>query len=108
MNKDTIAAMLKADHIAHDPSLKGYNNIDELIEDLEENEDGLYFYMDDSVVVPGIPKGMEDKADEILYAFMKKKYGDKLSDDFFENQAEYDEEIDAYLRENYAYLFVED
>jgi DNA-damage-inducible protein J len=29
-NKETIAAMLEAERIAKDPSVKGYNNLDEL------------------------------------------------------------------------------
>lgn len=33
-NKETIAAMLEAERIARDPSVKGYNDLDELFEDL--------------------------------------------------------------------------
>lgn len=35
-NKETIAAMLEAERIAHDPSVKGYNDLDELFADLKE------------------------------------------------------------------------
>lgn len=84
MNKDTIAAMQEAEHIAHNPSVKGYSNVDDLFEDLEENEDGLYFYMDDSVVIPDSPIVITEE--------MKKWY----------------EEIDAYIKQKYAYLFVEE
>ena len=31
-NKETIAAMLEAERIAKDPSVKGYNDLDELFE----------------------------------------------------------------------------
>ena len=34
-NKETIAAMLEAERIAKDPNVKGYNNLDELFEDLK-------------------------------------------------------------------------
>lgn len=33
-NKETIAAMLEAERIAKDPSVKGYTDLDELFEDL--------------------------------------------------------------------------
>lgn len=33
-NKDTVAAMLEAERIARDPSIKGYDNLDELFSDL--------------------------------------------------------------------------
>lgn len=33
-NETTIAAMKEAEQIAHDPSVKGYTNIDELFRDL--------------------------------------------------------------------------
>lgn len=33
-NKETIAAMLEAERIARDPSVKGYDDLDELFEDL--------------------------------------------------------------------------
>ena len=33
-NKETIAAMLEAERIAKDPSVKGYNDLDELFADL--------------------------------------------------------------------------
>ena len=33
-NRETIAAMLEAERIAHDPSVKGYDDLDELFEDL--------------------------------------------------------------------------
>lgn len=33
-NKETIAAMLEAERIAHDPSVKGYTNLDELFAEL--------------------------------------------------------------------------
>lgn len=33
-NKKTIAAMLEAERIAKDPSVKGYNNLDDLFADL--------------------------------------------------------------------------
>lgn len=35
-NKETIAAMLEAERIAKDPSVKGYNNLDELFADLKK------------------------------------------------------------------------
>lgn len=34
-NKETIAAMLEAERIAHDPSVKGYTDLDELFADLK-------------------------------------------------------------------------
>lgn len=34
-NKETIAAMLEAERIAKDPSVKGYDDLDELFADLE-------------------------------------------------------------------------
>ena len=34
-NKETIAAMIEAERIAKDPNVKGYNNLDELFEDLK-------------------------------------------------------------------------
>lgn len=34
-NKETIAAMLEAERIAKDPSVKGYTDIDELFADLD-------------------------------------------------------------------------
>ena len=34
-NKETIAAMLEAERIAKDPSVKGYTDLDELFADLE-------------------------------------------------------------------------
>ena len=34
-NKETIAAMLEAERIAKDPSVKGYNDLDELFADLK-------------------------------------------------------------------------
>ena len=34
-NKETIAAMLEAERIAKDPSVKGYTNTDELFADLK-------------------------------------------------------------------------
>ena len=34
-NKETIAAMLEAERIAKDPSIKGYNDLDELFADLK-------------------------------------------------------------------------
>ena len=34
-NKETIAAMLEAENIAKDPSIKGYNDLDELFTDLK-------------------------------------------------------------------------
>ena len=34
-NKETIAAMLEAERIAKDPSVKGYNDLDELLADLK-------------------------------------------------------------------------
>ncbi|MBR6637400.1 MAG: type II toxin-antitoxin system RelB/DinJ family antitoxin [Lachnospiraceae bacterium] len=33
-NQETVAAMLEAERIAKDPSVKGYNNVDDLFEDL--------------------------------------------------------------------------
>ena len=35
-NKETIAAMLEAERIGKDPSVKGYTNLDELFADLEK------------------------------------------------------------------------
>ena len=35
-NKDTIAAMLEAERIAKDPSVKGYTDLNQLFEDLKE------------------------------------------------------------------------
>ena len=35
-NKETVSAMLEAERIAKDSSVKGYTNMDELIADLEE------------------------------------------------------------------------
>jgi DNA-damage-inducible protein J len=35
-NKETIAAMLEAERIAKDPSVKGYDNLDELFADLKK------------------------------------------------------------------------
>ena len=37
-NKETIAAMLEAERIAGDPSIKGYNDIDESISKLANGE----------------------------------------------------------------------
>ncbi len=34
-NKETIAAMLEAERIAKDPSIKGYRNLDKLFSDLD-------------------------------------------------------------------------
>ena len=34
-NKETIAAMLEAERIAKDPSVKGYNDLDELFTELK-------------------------------------------------------------------------
>lgn len=38
-NKETIAAMLEAERIAKDPSVKGYNDLDELFADLKSEKD---------------------------------------------------------------------
>lgn len=35
-NKETISAMLEAERIAKDPSVKGYNDLDELFADLKK------------------------------------------------------------------------
>ena len=35
-NSETIAAMLEAERIAKDPSVKGYNDLDELFADLKK------------------------------------------------------------------------
>ena len=35
-NKETIAAMLEAERIAKDPSVKGFNDLDELFADLKK------------------------------------------------------------------------
>lgn len=35
-NKDTIAAMIEAEKIAKDPSVKGYTDVDELFADLNK------------------------------------------------------------------------
>ena len=34
-NRETVTALLEAEHIAHDPSVKGYDDLDELFEDLQ-------------------------------------------------------------------------
>ena len=34
-NAETVAAMMEADRIAYDPTVKGYNNLDELFKDLK-------------------------------------------------------------------------
>ena len=34
-NQETVAAMLEAERIARDPSVKGYNSVDELFADLD-------------------------------------------------------------------------
>ena len=34
-NQETVAAMLEAGRIARDPSVKGYNSVDELFADLD-------------------------------------------------------------------------
>lgn len=36
-NKETIAAMLEAERIAKDPSVKGYTDLDQLFADLEND-----------------------------------------------------------------------
>ena len=35
-NKETVSAMLEAERIARDPSVKGYDDLDELFEDLKK------------------------------------------------------------------------
>ena len=35
-NKETMAAMLEAERIARDPTVKGYTDLDELFEDLKK------------------------------------------------------------------------
>ncbi len=35
-NKETIAAMLEAERIAHDPSVKGYTDLDEMFAELKK------------------------------------------------------------------------
>ena len=35
-NKETIAAMLEAERIAKDPSIRGYTDVDELLRELKE------------------------------------------------------------------------
>lgn len=35
-NKETVAAMLEAERIAQDPSVKGYTDLDELFRDLKQ------------------------------------------------------------------------
>ena len=35
-NKETIAAMLEAERIANDPSVKGYNDLDEMFAELRQ------------------------------------------------------------------------
>lgn len=35
-NKETVAAMLEAERIAKDPSVKGYKNLDELFAELDK------------------------------------------------------------------------
>jgi len=34
-NAETVAAMLEADRIAHDPNVRGYTDLDELFKDLK-------------------------------------------------------------------------
>ncbi len=41
-NKETIAAMLEAERIARDPSVKGYNDLDELFADLKNEENKVH------------------------------------------------------------------
>lgn len=41
-NKETIAAMLEAERIAKDPSVKGYNDLDELFADLKNEENKVH------------------------------------------------------------------
>ena len=35
-NKETIAALMEAERIANDPSIKGYNDLDELFAELKK------------------------------------------------------------------------
>ena len=35
-NKETVSAMLEAERIAKDPSIKGYHNVDDFFADLEK------------------------------------------------------------------------
>ncbi|MCD7919347.1 MAG: type II toxin-antitoxin system RelB/DinJ family antitoxin [Clostridiales bacterium] len=35
-NKETVAAMLEAERIAHDPSVKGYTDLDEMFAELKK------------------------------------------------------------------------
>jgi len=35
-NKETIAALMEAERIANDPSIKGYNDLDELFSELKK------------------------------------------------------------------------
>lgn len=37
-NKETIEAMLEAERIARDPNVKGYDNVEDLFRDLENEE----------------------------------------------------------------------
>ncbi len=37
-NKETIAAMLEAERIAHDPNVKHYTDLDEMFEELKKGE----------------------------------------------------------------------
>lgn len=41
-NKETVAAMLEAERIAKDPSVKGYNDLDELFADLKDERNQIY------------------------------------------------------------------
>ena len=41
-NKETVAAMLEAERIAKDPSVKGYNDLDELFADLKDEKETKY------------------------------------------------------------------
>ena len=41
-NKETIAAMIEAERIAKDPSVKGYNNLDDLFAYLKSEEYQIY------------------------------------------------------------------
>lgn len=48
-NKETIAAMLEAERIAKDPSVKGYTNTDELFADLKHERDEIRCQVYDTV-----------------------------------------------------------
>ena len=63
-NKETIAAMLEAERIAKDPSVKGYNDLDELFADLKKLDESKEH----------ADHGQCRRADDVV-ADMRRKYG---------------------------------